>query len=196
MKTNSAKEMATAIRQPMLAAALTAALASMSYAAPSQACETCDIFLAIDGIRGGSQDANFKDAINVLYYAAGFGNSGSIQAGVGAGAGKPYCSPLTIDKLLDIATPPLMQAAYTGRHFKSATLSVRRSGATPAVFYQVKLTEVAVQSLAQCGSCANDFKESAALIFGRAEISFTSTSSSGTPGETVTATIDCKTGGI
>nr|MCU0974526.1 type VI secretion system tube protein Hcp [Burkholderiales bacterium] len=77
MKTNSAKEMATAIRQPMLAAALTAALASMSYAAPSQACETCDIFLAIDGIRGGSQDANFKDAINVLYYAAGFGNSGS-----------------------------------------------------------------------------------------------------------------------
>jgi type VI secretion system secreted protein Hcp len=92
-----------------------------------------DAFLIFDAgptpVQGESQDPAFKNAIELKSFAFGAENTISLGSATGgAGAGKARFNELTITKLSDSTSATLFQMLVTGGHFKSATLSIRKSG--------------------------------------------------------------------
>lgn len=85
-----------------------------------------DYFLKLDGIDGESTDRAHKGELDVLSFSWGVSNQGSSTGG-GGGAGKVSVHDISITKSVDKSSPKLMVHCATGKHIKSATLTVRRS---------------------------------------------------------------------
>ncbi len=105
-----------------------------------------DAFLGIDGIRGGSTDARYKDWIDVVAYNHGMAQPPS-STGTGGSAGRTSFHDFVITKALDRATPRLAVACASGQHVRSATLVLRRAGKSEQPFMEYKLTDVLITSI-------------------------------------------------
>lgn len=117
-----------------------------------------DAFLTFDTgtttpVQGESLDPAFKNAIELESFTFGTENTLSLLSATGgAGAGKTRFDDMQITKLSDTASPILFQMLTTGQHFKTATLSIRKSGgqAKPGAayerftFYMVFVTKISV----------------------------------------------------
>ena len=111
--------------------------AAFAFAAPALA--AVNAFLQLDGVKGESQD--LKGAIELAswsYDQAGGGHT----APTGQAAGHVNAGQIQITKAHDQSSPILMQAAATGRHFKTATLFVRKAGGSQQPYLEYKLTDV------------------------------------------------------
>jgi type VI secretion system secreted protein Hcp len=115
-----------------------------------------DIFLKIGEIKGESTDEQHKDEIEVLAWSWGVTQAGSTASGVGAGAGRPDFSDLSITHRVDKASPNLMLACATGQHLKSAVLSERKAGPKPQDFLIVTMSDVMLTSVLSSASGADD----------------------------------------
>jgi type VI secretion system secreted protein Hcp len=104
---------ATGLASVMLAVGLVAA-------APARA--AVNAYLKIDGIPGESADDKHKDEIELLSYRQGAPPSTTARA---ARAGAVSMSEITITKTIDKSSPKLMEACATGKHFPTATVTVR-----------------------------------------------------------------------
>jgi type VI secretion system secreted protein Hcp len=103
-----------------------------------------DAFLKIEGIEGESQDKEHKGEIEIDSFSWGVTNTVSSGAGGGGGgAGKAVPQDFHFTAPLSKASPNLMLACCTGRHFKSATLTCRKAGFE---FEKVRLEDVIVSS--------------------------------------------------
>jgi type VI secretion system secreted protein Hcp len=111
-----------------------------------------DAFLKIDGIKGETTDKAHPDEIEVLSFSWGVSNTGSASTGGGAGAGKAVAQDFSFSTNLSKASPSLMLACATGRHFPTATLTCRKAGGSQVEFLKIKLTEVLVSSYSIGGS--------------------------------------------
>jgi type VI secretion system secreted protein Hcp len=105
-----------------------------------------DAFLGIDGIRGGSTDARYKDWIDVVAYNHGMAQPPS-STGTGGSAGRTSFQDFVITKALDRATPRLAVVCASGQHVRSATLVLRRAGKSEQPFMEYKLTDVLITSI-------------------------------------------------
>jgi type VI secretion system secreted protein Hcp len=112
-----------------------------------------DAFLKIDGISGDSTDQTHKGEIDVMSFSWGESNASANRGpGGGGGAGRVSFQDLHIGKSTDSASPLLFQACASGKHIKSATLTLRKAGGEaglPAVqdeFLKLSLTNVLVSS--------------------------------------------------
>src|SRR4030095_5256432 len=101
-----------------------------------------DIFAKIGDIKGESADAKHKDEIEVLSFSWGVANSGGLEIGSGASAGKATFQGLTIGHNIDKATPKLLEACATGTHLKDATITHRKAGKGQQEFLIVKMNDV------------------------------------------------------
>ncbi len=129
-----------------------------------------DIFLQIEGIKGESQDAVYKDAIDVLSWAWGMSQPASFHNAGGGGAGKVKVRDLQFSKLVDKATPALAQALTSGKHFKSAKLVVRKAGDRPLEYLTIDLEDMIVTEIhfsRYSGGTSDEFQESVTLNFAR-----------------------------
>jgi type VI secretion system secreted protein Hcp len=108
-------------------------------------------FIKFDGVDGESQDRDHRGEIEVLSWSWGFSNAAPAGAGGGAGSGRAVPADLTFVHRYDKASPVLAKAGIAGRHFRTATLSARRSGAGQKDFLKVTLTEVLVTSVQHQG---------------------------------------------
>jgi type VI secretion system secreted protein Hcp len=108
---------------------------------------SADIFLAVDGIPGDSDDAQHKNQIAIESFA--FLAKRPSTRTVGA----VRFSGLRLDKVYDVSSPRLLSAATSGRHLKSAIVTFS-TGSDPSGtnVLTYKLTDVTVSSYEQGGA--------------------------------------------
>jgi type VI secretion system secreted protein Hcp len=81
-----------------------------------------DFFLKIPGLDGESEDATYKNCIDVESWSWGMTQSGSMHIAGGGGKGKVSIHDLSVTKNVDKASPALMQKCCDGEHLAEATL--------------------------------------------------------------------------
>jgi type VI secretion system secreted protein Hcp len=108
-----------------------------------------DAFLSIDGISGESSDDKHKGWIEVLYYSHGSSQPASATASSAGGGSTERVThhPFVIRKEIDKASPLLMQACCSGKHFATVTLHLNRAGGDKLQYYEVKMEQVVISSI-------------------------------------------------
>ena len=107
---------------------------------------SADIFLALDGIPGDSDDAGHKNEISIESFAF-------LAKRPTTTPGATKLTSLRLDKVYDVSSPKLFAAATSGRHIKSAILTFSTSSdpsGTDVLTY--KLSDVTVTSYEQGGA--------------------------------------------
>jgi type VI secretion system secreted protein Hcp len=141
-----------------------------------------DAFLKIDGIDGESQDAKHKSEIQVLSWSFGDSNT-QAPTTRGAAAGRSQLD-FSFVKVVDKASPLLMQRTCAGQSIPSATLTVRRQVSTdepPVEFLKVTMSEVIITSLLQGGNCQTDGSPLDQVSFSFLKLTMAVTPESGDP---------------
>jgi len=132
-----------------------------------------DMFMKIDTVDGEAQDTKHKKEIDVLSWSWGMSNAGSAHAGGGAGAGKVNVQDLKFTKWVDKATPKLALACCSGKHFKDATLVVRKAGEKPVEYLKIKMDTVFISSISTGGSGGEDrLTENVTLNFSKVSLDY------------------------
>ena len=132
-----------------------------------------DIFGKIGDIKGESQDAAFKDQIEVLSWSWGVAQQGTAAVGSGLGAGKASFTDFSFMHNLDKASPNLMKACATGKHFPEATFTSRKAGEGQKEFLIFKFTDVLITSVQPSGSTGGDgVMESVSMQFAKVEMEY------------------------
>ena len=132
-----------------------------------------DMFMKIDTVDGEAQDTKHKKEIDVLSWSWGMSNAGSAHAGGGAGAGKVNVQDLTFTKWVDKATPKLALACCSGKHFKDATLVVRKAGEKPVEYLKIKMDTVFISSISTGSSGGEDrLTENVTLNFSKVSLDY------------------------
>ena len=142
-----------------------------------------DMFMKIDTVDGEAQDSKHKKEIDVLHWSWGMNNSGSAHNGSGAGAGKVNVHDLTFTKWVDTATPTLALACCSGKHFKDATLIIRKAGDKPLEYVKIKMETVMITSVSTGGSGGEDrLQESVTLNFAKVNLDYVPQNDKGAAG--------------
>ena len=133
-----------------------------------------DFFLKIDGVEGESDDDTHAKEIQLSSFSFGVANSGSGGWGGGSGASKANVQDLHFTKLLDKSSPNLFQACCTGKHFDTATVTIRKAGGDSPVEYLIyNLSEVFVSSFTVSGHDGGGIaQESGSLNFSKVEMTY------------------------
>jgi type VI secretion system secreted protein Hcp len=177
------------VRRPLLAAVLAA-----SAVVPAPAMAAVDIFLKLDTIDGESMHKGHFKWIELESYETGFDNGVRRTFGGGGVAGKPVCSALGAVKQFDAASPKLMAAVMTGKHFQKAELHFARTGDAGEVFLKYELTDVALSSLgnaAVASAAQTRPTESLSLNFSKASVTYYMQDEKGVLTPSVTESVDC-----
>lgn len=139
-----------------------------------------DFFLVLPGITGESSDHIYKNAIDIDSIAWDLKNSGTMHVGRGGGSGKVEVDSISLTKLVDRATPNLIKACCTGRHFEKASVIVRKAGKKPLEYLRFELEDVLINRVSQGGKSSNDqVKETVYLTFASFRTIYTPQSESG-----------------
>jgi type VI secretion system secreted protein Hcp len=141
-----------------------------------------DMFLKLDGIGGEASDAKHKGEIDVLSWSWGLSDPASPAAG--GGAGKVKVENISIQKLVDLASPLLLSFSAQGKHIKEGTLATRKGVKSSGDdFLMVKMTDVIVTSVQMAASKdASQPAESITLGFGKVELDYRQTKQDGSLG--------------
>ncbi|HEX4842612.1 MAG TPA: type VI secretion system tube protein Hcp [Limnobacter sp.] len=115
-----------------------------------------DMFLKIVGVNGESVDQSHAQEIDISSWSWGMSQSGTTHTAHGGGAGKVSVNDITITKLADKATPTLMKACCTGRHFDEAVITVRKAGDTPLEYVKLVMNDVIISNISVSGATGGD----------------------------------------
>ena len=111
-----------------------------------------DAFLKLDGIDGESQDANYPGSLEIDSSRLGsLPESAERVSATGAGAGRVTFNPFSITRKVDKASPALFQACSKGKHFPTATITMRKAGGTQQEYLVVTLHDVSLSSYRKAG---------------------------------------------
>jgi type VI secretion system secreted protein Hcp len=145
-----------------------------------------DLFMKLGDIKGESKSDGHADEIELMSWSWGSSQSGSTRGIGGLTAGKVNVQDLTFTKLVDAATPNIINAVCAGSHFPLALLTCEKSagnGKKPVQYLKIKLRDVLVSSHSCGGSVGSDtHTETITLNFGAVETTYTPMNSDGTPG--------------
>jgi len=135
-----------------------------------------EMFLKLAGIDGESTDAKHKGEIDVLTWSWGLSQEGGSPAGGGGGAGRVKIENISIQKLVDLASPLLLSFSATGKHISDGTLTTRKAGKGAKAggeFLLFKMSNVIVTSVHVAASQdGNAPTESITLSFGKVEFDY------------------------
>jgi type VI secretion system secreted protein Hcp len=118
-----------------------------------------DAFLKIEGIEGESTDKTHKGEIEIHSFSWGAANTGTGSVGGGGGAGKVSFQDFSFTMPISKASPNLMLACATGKHFPTATLTCRKAGGSQVEFLKIKLSDILVSSFSNGGVNDSDQKQ-------------------------------------
>jgi type VI secretion system secreted protein Hcp len=118
-----------------------------------------DVLAQIDGIEGDSQDAAFKNAVEVTSFSWGATMPTTTSgAGGGMGTGRVNLADLTITKRADRASAKLFLASASAMHIKRVVLVVRKpsgpGGAPQSPVYRITLDDVIITKFQNSASSA------------------------------------------
>jgi type VI secretion system secreted protein Hcp len=150
-----------------------------------------DMFIKIGDLKGEAKDKVHKEEIDVLAWSWGMSNSGSAATGGGIGPGKVNVQDLSFTKFIDKASCDLMLACCNGKHYPTATLTVRKAGEKPLEYLIITMSELMVTSVSTGGSGGEDrLTENVTLNFAKVKVDYKEQTSTGTAGATPTMTWD------
>jgi len=101
-----------------------------------------DAFLKIEGIEGESADRTHPGEIEISSFSWGVANTGGGSTG-GGGTGKAVLQDFSFSMATSKASPNLMLACATGKHFPEAALTIRRGDFE---FMKIRLSDCLVSS--------------------------------------------------
>src|SRR4030095_1341430 len=144
-----------------------------------------DMFLMLDGIKGESQDDKHKGEIDIESFSWGMAQLGSGHRGGGQGTGKVDVHDISITKLVDISSAPLMLACANGKHIPKGKLTVRKAGESPLDFFTVDFEGILVSNYQTTGHGAADERprERISLNFVKIKVEYWTQSDKGAKGE-------------
>jgi type VI secretion system secreted protein Hcp len=154
-----------------------------------------DMFLKIDGILGESRDDKHKDEIDIESFSWGETNSALGAGGTGAGTGKVSMQDFHFAAVFCKASPVLFVSCASGKHFPTATLSVRKAGGDQRQdFLKWTLSDVMISSYQTGGSEGSEVgpTEAFSLNFAKIEVSYKPQNADGQLGSEITAGWDLK----
>lgn len=132
-----------------------------------------DIFAKIGDIKGESLDSAFKDQIEVFSWSFGVSQPGSMGIGTGGGQGKASFQDFTFVHNMDKASPNLLKACATGKHFPEASVTARKAGEGQKEYLVFKFSDVLITSVAPGGSSGSDaLQEQVSLQFSKIELEY------------------------
>ena len=145
-----------------------------------------EMFLKLAEIEGESSDAKHKGEIDVLAWSWGLSEEAgrdNPQAGspAGGGAGRVKIENISIQKLVDLASPLLLLFSAQGKHITDGTLTTRKAGKGGGDFLLFKMTDVIVTSVHVAVSKEQP-AESITLSFGKFEFNYRPTNPDGSLG--------------
>jgi type VI secretion system secreted protein Hcp len=136
---------------------------------------SAEIFLKLEGCPGESQATGFEEQIDVLSFSLGASNPSSVASGGGSGAGKVDVSSLSLQKIVDKASPKLFEHCCLGTHVATAKLTVREAGGKPLDYYVLDLKEVFVDNVSVGGASGGGKpSESVSLSFAEFKLTYQS----------------------
>ncbi len=151
-----------------------------------------DYFLRIDGVSGESLDAKHKGEIDVESWSWGEAHPVSPGAGSGAGTGKVQMQDLNFTTKVSKASPSLMLACASGKHFKSAVLTARKAGKGQQEFLTFSLSDVLVSAYQTGGAEEVVPGDSVSLNFSKIQMEYKPQNPDGSLGTPIKAGWDVK----
>lgn len=153
-----------------------------------------DMFLKIKGVDGESVDKTHAKEIDIQSWSWGMSQSGTTHTARGGGAGKVSVRDITITKLADKATPNLMKACCSGKHFPEAVITVRKAGDTPLEYVTLTMKDVLVSDVSVSGAAGGDLvTETLTLNFAEFSYVYVPQKKDGGPDGKVEATFNIAT---
>lgn len=136
-----------------------------------------DFFLKLEGpdVEGESMDSQHTDEIAINSWSWGMTQTGTMHVAKGGGAGKVNVHDISLTKLVDKATPNLMQHCCKGTQFDTATLVCRKASGDGGQLEYLTLTmkHVIITSVQSGGSEGDEnLFENVNLNFGQYTISY------------------------
>ncbi|MGZ8376721.1 MAG: Hcp family type VI secretion system effector [Gemmatirosa sp.] len=136
-----------------------------------------DTFLEIKGVEGESTASGMEKKIEIFSFSWGASNPTTVGSGSGGlSAGKVSVSAFNAMKKTEKSSADLFQACATGKHFDTATVTMRKAGgdAGQKAFLIYKFEDVMVESIQWSGSTGGDDTptESISIAFGKVEIEY------------------------
>lgn len=144
-----------------------------------------DMYLKIEGIAGESKDSEHEGEIDIISWAWGMSQSGSMHRGGGGGSGKVSFQDVTFTHYVDKATGNLMLYCANGKHIPEAVLVVRKAGETALEYFKITMTDCIITTVSSGGSDDQDkLKEDFSINFAKVKVEYQEQASdgSGTPG--------------
>ena len=133
-----------------------------------------DMFLKLDNVKGESVDSKHAGEIDLNFFEWGASQSGTMHKCSGGGAGKVSVKDLSIIKYVDRATPILILACCSGKHFREAVLTVRKAGDKPLEYLKITMKDVLVSLHATGGNDGSDRQtENVSFNFAEFKIEYT-----------------------
>jgi type VI secretion system secreted protein Hcp len=153
---------------------------------------TIDYFLKIEGVSGESLDAKHKGEIEVESWSWGEANP-TPPSGGGGGAGKVQMQDFVFTTKVSKASPGLMLACASGKHFKSAVLTARKAGKGQQEFLTFSLSDVLVSSYQTSGAEGEVVPgEAVSLNFSKIQMEYKPQNPDGSLGGSIKAGWDVK----
>lgn len=153
-----------------------------------------DMFLKLGDLAGDSADAvkappsnkEHKGEIDVLAWSWGMSQSASMHFGSGGGTGKVNVQDISITKRIDKSSPNLIKFCCQGKHFPTATLTVRKAGANPIEYFVIKMADCLISSIQTGGAGqADQLTESLSLNFASFDVIWTEQKPEGGAGASI-----------
>jgi type VI secretion system secreted protein Hcp len=153
-----------------------------------------DYFLRIDGIPGESLDSKHKGEIEVQAWSWGEANPPPpAPGGGGVGAGKVQMQDFNFTARTSKASPNLLIACASGKHFKSAVLTARKAGKPQAEFLTFSLSDVLVTAYQIAGAEGEVVPaDSFSLNFSKIQVEYKEQKADGSVGASIKAGWDAK----
>lgn len=153
-----------------------------------------DYFLKFDKIDGESQDAKYKNAIQVESFSWGVSQAGSFDSGGGGGAGRAAFQDFHFVMKVNKSSPTLMLACATGQHMAEAKLICRKAGGEQSEYLTITMKDVMVTSFQTGGSGGSDVipMEQISLGYSKVEFEYKEQAAAGTTTSPIKTGYDLK----
>lgn len=136
-----------------------------------------DVYLQIDGIKGESADSAHLGWIELFSAHMGVTQPRSSTASTAGGHTAERCEhrSISISKLVDIASPILMQVCSMGKTIPKAKLEFMRadSDGHPVKYYEVELENVMISSMDQVVNGGGLLQDDIGLRFSKVKWKYT-----------------------
>jgi type VI secretion system secreted protein Hcp len=130
-----------------------------------------DIFLEINGpdIKGECTVDGYKDQIDIDSWSWGASNMAELTKGGGSRSGGANFGEVTLNKVIDGASPNLLDMLAKGKHFEKMTLTNTRVGGAdekPIDYFKIIMEKVFITGVSLSGM-AGEVSESMNLSFAK-----------------------------